>query len=493
MYANRRTHGYVMRAAPGRRATGRSESGLGGGLDGEGMDPLDAWELEDAPAHSFRACSARDRTLIADAVVRARAAVGRATKYVADAHGRPHKMSSVIRRLLLEHFHTTDRKHLRDILTRLMSIEKVFGKGIGLECEKQCNPQTSGFANATQLFGGWGPLHICFDPRPGHFDFAGASAEEQEALVIHEAAHRHLGIDDKAYVWETKYAKLTAKQALDNADSYAYFSVRSYAARPAILKESETELDAELEAGSDRAFDLVEAEYFDFERETPPFAPKADGSRPDLGLTAKQVTSYDWAFAGKAGTNFIALVRQVAGDVGLDPGLVAVNLIAEYYRDSYLGASKVSSFEVGTDDYYAKLRDIAAKVPAHAKVRIDKTAGVGKNTNEKGRVVQSITFLSGPDAALASAAYLKHGEVVLREEARRLGKDFDALSRETRYMLTRFAFNAGLGAGRAELAKALKGQDVLVRKAAKQAGPRRIATLRAAQAVRVGRKFFGAL
>ncbi|HKR23975.1 MAG TPA: hypothetical protein VJS15_01855 [Allosphingosinicella sp.] len=250
------------------------------------------------------------------------------------------------------------------------------------------------------------------------------------------------------------------------------------------------DFEAELEAGTDRAFDLIEAEFLGFDSADRQSATAAGAARADLGLTHGQVTAYDWAFAGPAGARFIALVRSVAKEVGLDPGLVAVNLIAEYYRDSYLGKAKLSSFQVGTDDYHAKRLDIAAKVPAHAKVRIDAKAGITLHTNETGRTVQSITFLSGADAALASAVYLKHGEAVLREEAKRLGGGFDTLSREARHMLIRFAFNAGHGAARAELAKALKGQEVLIRKPAKKAGPRQKATLRVAQATHVGGKYF---
>jgi len=249
--------------------------------------------------------------------------------------------------------------------------------------------------------------------------------------------------------------------------------------------------DAAMEAAMRRPFGDLEEGYFGFEGELE--APKADASRPDLGLTAAQVTSYDWAFRGKAGERFIALVRSVAKAVGLHPGLVAVNLIAETGRDAYLGAGKLSSFQVGTDDYFAKRQHIAARVPAHAQVRWDQNIGVGLNVNETGRTVQSIIFISGAQGALASGVYLKHGEVVLREEAKRLNADLGRLPVEVCFMLIRLAFNAGHGAARAELAKALKGQDVLIRKPAKKAGPRRIATLRAAQALHVGRKFFGAL
>jgi len=88
-----------------------------------------------------------------------------------------------------------------------------------------------GYANATQWFGGFGKIRVCFDNRPTTCSFTKLNLQEQAALLIHEAAHRHVGIDDKAYVWENPtnssrdYSKLTSKQAMDNADSYAWFCV----------------------------------------------------------------------------------------------------------------------------------------------------------------------------------------------------------------------------------------------------------------------------
>jgi hypothetical protein len=72
------------------------------------------------------------------------------------------------------------------------------------------------------LFGGRGPIHICFDP--AGCDFSTTPAVNRIALVIHEAAHRHTGVDDKFYRWQPGYATQSAKEAMDNADSYGWFA-----------------------------------------------------------------------------------------------------------------------------------------------------------------------------------------------------------------------------------------------------------------------------
>jgi hypothetical protein len=100
------------------------------------------------------------------------------------------------------------------------------------ECETNCGTGGKcGYAWATQWFGGYGDIHLCFDNRHGACSFLNLNSQEQAAVIIHEAAHRHVGIDDKVYVWERPplssrdYSKLTSKEAMDNADSYAWFSV----------------------------------------------------------------------------------------------------------------------------------------------------------------------------------------------------------------------------------------------------------------------------
>src|SRR6266567_9206348 len=57
------------------------------------------------------------------------------------------------------------------------------------ECPTTATTMTCGFAYNTQLFGGRGPIHICFARPPG-CNFTTIPAPYRIALVIHEAAHR---------------------------------------------------------------------------------------------------------------------------------------------------------------------------------------------------------------------------------------------------------------------------------------------------------------
>jgi peptidoglycan hydrolase-like protein with peptidoglycan-binding domain len=215
----------------------------------EGFEPAAEFEKKAGPAHKFKDCTNTQKLLLIDVADRALTAVRHAASFVGSAHGRPDRMKPATRQLLLRHFHTTGRDDLRHILTRYMRIAKAIEDGIKFEGEKQCKAtptgKVCGYANMTQLFGGFGRVHICFDGRRGHCDFTSFPADQQEAIVIHEVAHRYVGIDDKAYLHEPKYATLKPKQALDNADSYAFFAVEGFAT----LKEAfEPEATASFDA-----------------------------------------------------------------------------------------------------------------------------------------------------------------------------------------------------------------------------------------------------
>jgi hypothetical protein len=175
---------------------------------------------------SFKSCSGNWPTQIDAAVATAETALSSAASVVAGAYGRPAHVTAANRQLLLDHFHTTSKGDMRDILGTYVSIQNAFRKGLGFKCESTCpttpTSQVCGYAYNHQWFGGSGPIHICFDT--AGCDFATTPAPNQTALVIHEAAHRHAGIDDKAYRWEPAYPTLSANQAKDNADSYAWFA-----------------------------------------------------------------------------------------------------------------------------------------------------------------------------------------------------------------------------------------------------------------------------
>lgn len=188
-------------------------------------------------ANKFDQCWEPQKNAIQAAFLNARRHVNRAAAVLGSGYGRPDRMAQRTRNLLNRHFHTTKRDDVLRIFRTIFWIQQAFDKGLKFECESNCQGgkvRHCGYAWATQWFGGYGDIHICFDTRPGHCGFMSLTPEERAALIIHEAAHRHVGIDDKAYVWENStnssrdYGKLTPKQAIDNADSYAWFCVELF-------------------------------------------------------------------------------------------------------------------------------------------------------------------------------------------------------------------------------------------------------------------------
>jgi Lysine-specific metallo-endopeptidase len=189
------------------------------------------------PVNSFELCGDSQQKAIEAAFVEARRAVNRAEAILGTAYGKG-TMAPVTRQLLNSHFHTTDRDHVGEIFRKIFRIGQALQKGLAFKCLGYCGPlplgdRYCGYAQATQWFGGFGRIRICFDNRPGKAcSFTNLKPQEQAAVIIHETAHRHVGIDDKAYVWENPtnskrdYSTLTPKQAMDNADSYAWFCVQ---------------------------------------------------------------------------------------------------------------------------------------------------------------------------------------------------------------------------------------------------------------------------
>ncbi|TDW64607.1 flagellum-specific peptidoglycan hydrolase FlgJ [Novosphingobium sp. PhB55] len=190
-------------------------------------------ENETGTPHSFNNCSAQERTLLTDAAERSLTSLRHAASFVGSAYGRPDRMSPATRQLLLDHFHTVRRDDLRKILTNLMRIAKAFVGGIRFNAARACkadaNGMVCGFAYDTQLFGGRGYVNVCFDARTNHCNFPMRSSDAQEQIVIHEVAHRYVGIGDQAYHHEAAYARLLPAKALDNADSYAFFATEARA------------------------------------------------------------------------------------------------------------------------------------------------------------------------------------------------------------------------------------------------------------------------
>jgi len=175
---------------------------------------------------SYSGCQGAQQAQLDATIKDARTAINAAASVVAGAYGRPASVSPANQALLLTHFHTTNRDDMRHILGIFHSIGRAFDAGLKVQCEQKCATSAAGnvcgYAYNTQLFGGFGPIHICFDP--AGCDFATTPAPNRIALVIHEAAHRHTGVDDRFYRWQPGYATQSAGEAMDNADSYGWFA-----------------------------------------------------------------------------------------------------------------------------------------------------------------------------------------------------------------------------------------------------------------------------
>jgi subtilisin family serine protease len=164
-----------------------------------------------------------------------------------------------------------------------------------------------------------------------------------------------------------------------------------------------------------------------------------------LVVSGKYVAERDSQFWGASGAKFRDLVEWAASEVDINPGLLGAVLLAEWDQNSlYLSPGVVRSFQSGTDDFFESRAQLAATVPAFSKVHFD-LAGKTTNTNEHGRVVTTIPFKTGKDAALATAVYLKYAEIKLRKGAKSNGGDFDTFSAETKFALVRIAMAAGHG------------------------------------------------
>ena len=63
-----------------------------------------------------------------------------------------------------------------------------------------------------------GEIHLGFEMMHSQ----GYSAQHVARVIIHEAAHKYLGVTDKKYCWQAGYDALNFLDAADNADSYAW-------------------------------------------------------------------------------------------------------------------------------------------------------------------------------------------------------------------------------------------------------------------------------
>jgi hypothetical protein len=122
---------------------------------------------------------------------------------------------------LEKNFHNVDRSgyptrvsHLYDIRESLATTRKAFDGDIPLEVEDEPDGYTEGYVRDWWLWKSDIHLH----PMWFHEDLI-----EQARIIVHEACHKYDNDDDHAYFWQSAYARLTVKETIDNADSYATF------------------------------------------------------------------------------------------------------------------------------------------------------------------------------------------------------------------------------------------------------------------------------
>ena len=139
------------------------------------------------------------------------AAVTRARQILDNAVGKIGSPSDPkVSAALQANFHSTDAKVATEVASKLARIRNAFNGTIPVEVESE------GTARA-YVYVIWSDIHLC----PPWF--ADTNADARARTIIHECSHKYTGTDDKAYHWDGKYTTLSTKDALDNADSYAWF------------------------------------------------------------------------------------------------------------------------------------------------------------------------------------------------------------------------------------------------------------------------------
>lgn len=111
---------------------------------------------------------------------------------------------------LTANFHSSTPATIATVRSHLTAILSGLSGDITFEVE------SDGDARA-YVYRIWSDIHLC----PAWF--ADGDADNRARTVIHECSHKFKGTDDEAYHWQPAFATLSVSDALDNADSYAWF------------------------------------------------------------------------------------------------------------------------------------------------------------------------------------------------------------------------------------------------------------------------------
>lgn len=143
------------------------------------------------------------------------AAVTRARAMLDNAIGKLGTPSAAqVSTALQNNFHSTEEKTSSEVLSKLQRIRSAFDGTIPIEVE------TEDDGTRAYVYAIWSDIHLC---QPW---FADSDPDGRARTIIHECSHKYTGTDDKAYHWDSaKYGGLSTKDALNNADSYAWFCI----------------------------------------------------------------------------------------------------------------------------------------------------------------------------------------------------------------------------------------------------------------------------
>lgn len=141
------------------------------------------------------------------------AAVARARELVDNALAQLGNPKDVkVASALQANFHGTENKTIAEVRRVLGKVKSAFSGTIPIEVEDD------GTARA-YVYVLWSNIHLC----PPWF--ADNDPEGRARTIVHECTHKYAGTDDKAYHWDPKFQTLGTKDALNNADSHAWFCI----------------------------------------------------------------------------------------------------------------------------------------------------------------------------------------------------------------------------------------------------------------------------
>jgi hypothetical protein len=223
------------------------------------------------------------------------------------------------------------------------------------------------------------------------------------------------------------------------------------------------------------------------------------------------LTAWDKQLTGPGGARLRALVERTALQVGIDPGLLAVNALHEDTAGSqYVDNKRLLNTVIGVDYWHTMQHAIKAAVPLAKTIRAipltpSRAQQLGVTTdyiNEQGQNAgPRYEFADGPNALLAVASALKYFESDLRKT---VGDDVWArIPAGEQFALLRVAYNKGLDDARKLVKTAAAGTSILVptgrlfytdaqgRPDPNRFHPRRHATQAAGQAIHLSQTLFG--